>query len=430
MVVHLLREYAAWWRLNLVVETVPMGPSPCFWRLEANTGHGMAISMPVRSEDRIPPECTTRMLLVGGTPLQLPCPVPSQTTPTDFSLPFDLFNFLAGQLWRAEEQLPQFYHQTLQGKSQGFLGDRYHFFDRPFVDLWIRGLFEQCLGGMLLEPSPHYWLTFDVDCLQKWKPTSRIRHYLQLPKALYKGHMPPWSLQFQEIQRSRRPQDDPWYQIPQILQRVGDRRCTFFWLGHARDHQAYRYDIRRMEFSALVEATLKQGHLAGLHGSPRHAKSPHRLAKETARLQKIIGAPLHHCRQHYLRIHPKITLHALDQLGYRIDSTLGFNDRPGFRCGSCIPIRWWDFHRNQALRLAELPFSVGDFNVHNPSQFHLERSRAIIRAQAGWTLLAGGILTLLFHELYFWEGDYPGHAHFFSSVLADLEGMGLRSTLP
>ncbi len=124
------------------------------------------------------------------------------------------------------------------------------------------------------------------------------------------------------------------------------------------------------------------------------------------------------------------TLRRLGELGFRLDSSVGFNDRPGFRCGSCIPIRWWDLHKNEALPLAELPFSAGDFTLHDPRSFDAERSRAQLRAQAGWTMLAGGVLTLLFHELYFWEGDFPGHADFFVQVLQDLEAMGLRSTQP
>jgi len=426
MVRHLVAEYASWWRLGL---QVIYQDESSHWRLEPLSG-GNPIVMPARNADRIPTSCASRIVHVGGSPIPLPCPNTQDPPPEGCTYPFDLFNFLAGQLWRAEEYLPSFAGQAERGLASGFLGDRFDFFDRPIVDLWMRGLFEVCLGGALLEPSPAYWLTFDVDCLQKWKTRTRIRHLASLPKALLNGGMVPWRRGVLEMHRSRRPQDDPWYQIPQILERAGDRRATFFWLGTPRDHKAYRYDIARLEFASLLHETLQRGHSAGLHGNPRYYRSLAALGHEAKRLQLLAGSPVSFCRQHYLRVDPKNTLFALAALGFRVDSSLGFNDRPGFRCGSCIPIRWWDFHRNSPLPLSELPFSAGDFNLHDPSAFDAERSRALLRTQAGWTMLAGGILTLLFHELYFWEGDFPGHADFFSGVLTDLEGLGLRSTLP
>lgn len=426
MVLHLVREYATWWRLDL---NVSYREDLLQWKLDS-VGTGSPLVVPIRSADRVPLACANRIVHVGGTPLPLPCPDIQGPVPPGCTFAFDIFNFLAGQLWRAEEQLPRLLPQAEKAISTGFLGDRFNFFDRPVVDLWMRSLFEHCLGGALLEPAPTYWLTFDVDCLQKWKTRSRIRHWAGLPKALLNGGMVPWHRNLLEIQRSRRPQDDPWYQIPQILERTGDRRATFFWLGTPRDHQAYRYDIQRLEFATLLQETLKRGHTAGMHGSPRHARSLTDLGREAARLQSLSGHPVNVSRQHYLRIDPKTTLHALSALGFRLDSSLGFNDRPGFRCGSCIPIRWWDFQRHESLPMAELPFSAGDFNLHNPSRFDTEHSRATLRTQAGWAMLAGGILTLLFHEIYFWEGDFPGHANFFSGVLSDLEGLGLRSTLP
>lgn len=426
MVAHLIREYATWWRLNLQIQ---MRDDVLVWRLEA-LGAGNALVVPARSADRVPLGCSTRMVHVGGVPMPLPCPDFSEETPPGCTYPFDVFNFLAGQLWRAEELLPHFVEKAEQGVSLNFLGDRFDFFDKPVVDLWMRGIFEFCLGGALLEPAPTYWMTFDVDCLQKWKTRSRIRHWATLPKAMLNGGMVPWQRDLQEMRRTRRPQDDPWYQIPQILQRLGDRRSTFFWLGTPRDHKAYRYDIQRLEFASLLGDTLQRGHTVGLHGSPRHVRSLNDLGREAKRLQVLSGHPVTYSRQHYLRVDPKCTLNSLSALGFRVDSSLGFNDRPGFRCGSCIPIRWWDLHRHQGLPMAELPFSTGDFNLHNPASFQAERSRATIRTQAGWTMLAGGTLTLLFHELYFWEGDFPGHADFFSHVLSDLEGLGLRSILP
>ena len=49
-----------------------------------------------------------------------------------------------------------------------------------------------------------------------------------------------------------------------------------------------------------------------------------------------------------------------ERCGLAYDSTLGYNERPGFRAGTCIPIRPWLFGSNRECNLVEIPLVAMD----------------------------------------------------------------------
>jgi hypothetical protein len=435
MICHLVQSYADWWHAR-----VSVAKQGNLWILQSQS---MTIQMPCDELALVPDEICFVEIQCGGMPCQVP--FPGNLPPQNFSetLPADLLTFLAGQLWRAEELLPQHAQQASTGGHQGFLGNRFCFFDKPIVDLWMRGLFEILLGHALDSPQiwrehkgnqevvahPRFWMTFDVDCLQKWKTPRVVKHWARLPLDLLRGRFSQWLHSTREAFVARDPTRDPWFTIPQILHASQSIIATIFWLGHSRDHKAYRYDIRKPHYGRLVRQVAEAHHQNGLHSSPLHANSLSSLGAEKLRLETISGHPVLLNRQHYLRLVPGETFRHLSALGIKIDSTMGFNARTGFRCGSCLPLVWWDLENGCALDLIEMPFIAGDWTLHNPLHFNPEQSRHALWNLADQVKQAGGILTLDFHDLYF-SKDYPGHAEFHRSVLEGLWIRGWRDWHP
>ena len=433
MVRHLVHSHARWWGLDGVIELVH-GPDDN-WILSAGLG-AKSISMPRQPQTLVPEALEMVALPCGGASVDLPFPTPG---PNDLAtiaeqgrlhrfLSVDLLTFLCGQLWRAEELLPGMQESAANAEHAGFLGDRYAFFDRPVVDLWMRSLFEQLLGRTL-EPAspPHYWMSHDVDCLRKWKRLGVLKHIARFPLDLVTGKALRWARLMREALLAHFPERDPWYTVPAML--ADGVPATYFWLGHLRDQLAFRYDVRRPEYACLVKACIAQGHQVGLHGSPLHADDRAMLQQEKSALEALTAAPVLLHRQHYLRLVPSLTFRHLESLGMWLDSSMAFNARTGFRCGSCIPIPWWDLETGEALRLVELPLVAGDWTLHDPLRFNAQESLARIMALAEQVRLGGGILTLDFHELFF-SADYPGHADFYRAMLAKLHAEAWQSWLP
>jgi|GEM_PF-3320898 len=427
MVQHLVESYAQWWGIALQVE---VGVAANWKLVGVNSLHIAADSQAL-----IPDRIAFVSARCGGVLTQLPFPHNGFSPPVESgalpeTLPEDLLAFLCGQLWRAEELLPALQNRATEADHRGFLGERFAFFDKPIVDLWMRCLFEAVLG-VVLEPAgkPRFWLTFDVDCLRKWRTLGVFKHIALLPKYVLQKKRSLWfSLIFQAL-RSWSPRNDPWFTIPRMLDASSALQATFFFMGHPRDHRAYRYDVRSEVNANAVRRVLESRHLVGLHGSPLHRNSPVKLSREKEVLEGVAQTSVRLHRQHYLSIVPGKTLRSLDAIGITLDSTMGFNGRTGFRCGSCIPIRWWDLQQNHALALVELPFVLGDWTLHDPLHFDVGTSLHKIQELLAQVQLAGGILTMIFHDLYF-ASDYPGHAEFFAQVLRMLAQQDCQAWSP
>lgn len=86
-----------------------------------------------------------------------------------------------------------------------------------------------------------------------------------------------------------------------------------------------------------IQRIHQRGHEIGLHPSYGTYQTPELITKEAERLRTVlqksgIVQPKLGGRMHYLRWEHPSTLQAWNDAGMTYDSTLGYADRPGFRC--------------------------------------------------------------------------------------------------
>ena len=86
--------------------------------------------------------------------------------------------------------------------------------------------------------------------------------------------------------------------------------------------------------------THERGHEIGLHPSYRTYLSPQQIKREFRILRheaELAGIRQEQWggRQHFLRWKAPDTWQGWEEAGLQYDSTLGYSDRPGFRCGTC-----------------------------------------------------------------------------------------------
>lgn len=104
----------------------------------------------------------------------------------------------------------------------------------------------------------------------------------------------------------------------------------------------------------------ERGHEIGLHPSYRTFDNPARTRREFGRLRKVaselgIEQPRWGGRQHFLRWEAPTTWQNWEDAGLDYDSTLGFSDRAGFRCGVCYDFPVFNLHTRERLNLREHP---------------------------------------------------------------------------
>jgi hypothetical protein len=68
-------------------------------------------------------------------------------------------------------------------------------------------------------------------------------------------------------------------------------------------------------------------------------------------------------RQHYLRWSTPETASNLEKAGISYDTTLGFADQPGYRCGTCFEYPMYDLIEGRPLRLWQYPLILMECSV-------------------------------------------------------------------
>lgn len=148
-----------------------------------------------------------------------------------------------------------------------------------------------------------------------------------------------------------------------------------FFLLADRSRFDINVDYRNEELQDRICELHNDGALVGIHPGYRSHQSIQILRTEIKRLEHILGEPVVHSRQHYLKVHLPETYRRLLASGIINDHSMGFADVPGFRAGTCRPFFWFDAEKNQETQLRIHPVVVMDSTLN--SYMHLKPTQAI-----------------------------------------------------
>jgi hypothetical protein len=141
-------------------------------------------------------------------------------------------------------------------------------------------------------------------------------------------------------------------------------RSTFNFMS---DRSAGRidgnYSIDDPWIRGLLRCVHERGHEVGLHTSYNTFRDPSMVRREFDLLLRAaqtedISQQEWGGRQHYLRWEVPTTWQAWEDAGLAYDSTLGFADSIGFRCGVCYEYPVFNLGTHTTLRLRERPLIV------------------------------------------------------------------------
>jgi len=143
---------------------------------------------------------------------------------------------------------------------------------------------------------------------------------------------------------------------------------SFYFLSEGSHEQVISYNVYHPIIQALLVHLDQRGHEIGLHTSYNSYLDEIRTRYEADVLRKTliecrIKKELQGVRQHYLRIRIPKTLQNLEAAGLVYDSSLGFADKPGFRCGTCWEYPLYDLFNRVPLKLIERPLVVMECTV-------------------------------------------------------------------
>jgi len=193
-------------------------------------------------------------------------------------------------------------------------------------------------------------------------------------------------------------------------------RSTFFLAANTKDRHVddpsywinskLIYEGKKMALCDVAKIIENEGWEIGLHGSMNSYRDQELLSKERDLLINQTGCSVFGIRQHYLRFDVNKTWRIYESLGFGYDTTLGFNERNGFRAGIALPFYPYDMQNNREYNLIELPMSIMDGNFFSNISEKLDYNKSVQRFNTliNHVLQTGGLLVINFHPHY---RNYP-----------------------
>jgi peptidoglycan/xylan/chitin deacetylase (PgdA/CDA1 family) len=287
---------------------------------------------------------------------------------------------------------------------------------RPLVDEWVELLWwaiEHVAPGLQRRPrTPRVWVSCDVDLPYSPGAKSAALALRQAASHLVNDRSPrlaAQSLVGAVAARAGIDRFDPVDTFDWMLdvnERAGNR-VSFFMLSVVRPQRIdCCYELAEPRIARLLRKLVARGHELGLHGSYGSLEAPGRLARELDGLRDAVALAggeqdRFGGRQHYLRWHAREAPRGLAAAGLAYDSTLGFADIAGFRCGTCHAFPLFDLGARRALAVIERPLVLMEVTVTSRSYLNLGQGDEAMRLMTQLRETCrrfGGEFALLWHN--------------------------------
>ena len=232
-------------------------------------------------------------------------------------------------------------------------------------------------------------LSHDVDAPER---SNRVPHYLK--EIVFKSHRPRrhayWDLCAEVRARglanacvrsaSHRPEWD-FDELCELEACCRVRSAFYFGVvmrpeGHLCDTT---YDCGLPRYRRLYRELIQGGWEVGLQAGYLTTVGRPGVKPQLDRLAGFSEHAVAGVRHHYLQLDPHAPMRTLSNhadAGLLYDSTVGFNDDPGFRAGIALPYQPYDSDRLGASQLVELPMTISD--MHLPRQYEAVAVEAVV----------------------------------------------------
>jgi len=186
------------------------------------------------------------------------------------------------------------------------------------------------------------------------------------------------------------------YLLSEISKQLGLRNA-FYVMSSKPGPVDNDYDIDEPHIRRCISWLQEQGFEIGLHPSYYTYNDLERLSEEKQRMDRILGYSEYGGRQHFLRFSPD-TWRYWDQLGFSYDSTVGYPEHEGFRCGTCHPFHPFDLNQNVQIDLLEIPLIVMDATLRRHRNLSTEEGEKVIHNMVERCQSVDGTFTMLWHN--------------------------------
>ncbi|MEG1254887.1 polysaccharide deacetylase family protein [Clostridium sp.] len=213
---------------------------------------------------------------------------------------------------------------------------------------------------------------------------------------------------------------DPYWTFDYLteLEKKYDMSASYYFMSGGNSWRDNYYKISNKNLKSVMKKIKDQGSEIGLHGSFNSYNNRDYLKKEKEILSKY--ANVKGIRQHFLRFSAPNTWIEQASVGLEYDSTVGYAEIPGFRCGICTPFKPFDLNNNCRINIWEIPLIVMDTTLNNNSYqgFDIDQAVEYCNNMVDVVRKYNGVFSLLWHNSSFDnEGDWKGWNKVYEKII-------------
>mgnify|MGYP000672269164 CR=1 FL=1 len=200
--------------------------------------------------------------------------------------------------------------------------------------------------------------------------------------------------------------NDSFEFIMSINERFSNKVAFYFITDSLNNKMDGDVFIHNKRIKDLLSELSVRGHEVGIHPSYETYLNEEQLSKEVLILKeklKSIDLPVDAIggRQHYLRWDAGVTPGIWNNCGLVYDSSIGFPDIIGFRCGTSHSYTMYDLKNRKSLRLIQRPLILMDSTIFGYLGLELNQDTLLkVRTLKERCFLFDGCFTLLWHNNY------------------------------
>lgn len=255
------------------------------------------------------------------------------------------------------------------------LAFKYNFLDRPIVNEYLEMIKNmlQSLDNNLVFKNHHYklFLTHDVDTPLKYiNLKSGIK---EIAGDIIKRKDIKLALSniLSKLKTTLKLESDPYNTFDYLMSisEENDVRSYFFFMGKGLTKFDNMYKSDDVFIEHLIKNIKQRGHYIGIHPTYNAYNQSEQFLLEKKELEKHFNTSITFGRGHYLRFEIPTTWQIWEDNGMKWDSTLGYADKEGFRCGVCYEYSVFNILTRKKLNLKEKPLIVmeGSFATYQPN---------------------------------------------------------------
>ena len=342
-----------------------------------------------------------------------------EQTPNGFRIHYDILGLTYWMLTRQEEVGRTDLDEHGRFPATASHAFKHGYLERPVVDEWL-----YILGQVIQKTWPTLQLktnqfsmevSHDVDSPSRYgfRSASGIVRAMAggvLKRRDFMGALlAPWVRLNSKTKLHRADPANTFDWIMGVSEQHGLKSAFYFICGRTDASKDADYEPEHPAIRDLMRRIHARGHEIGLHPSYGSYQTPEIIVAEANRLRRIaaeegIEQAEWGGRMHYLRWEQPTTLQAWELAGLTYDSTLGYADRPGFRCGTCFEYPAFDPVAGRSLNLRIRPLIAMECTVMEPRYMGLgtgEAARGKFLELKSACKAVGGSFTLLWHNSQF-----------------------------